>query len=53
MVIVVPIYEEEMTGVYFNTAAVIDADGSYLGKYRKSHIGCESRMAVMSGGLVR
>ncbi len=38
MVIVVPIYEEEMTGVYFNTAAVIDADGSYLGKYRKSHI---------------
>ena len=38
MVIVVPIYEEEMTGVYYNTAAVIDADGSYLGKYRKSHI---------------
>ena len=27
MVIVVPIYEEHMTGVYFNTAAVIDADG--------------------------
>ena len=38
MVIVVPIYEEEMTGVYYNTAAVIDADGSYLGKYRKIHI---------------
>src|SRR5437868_13707293 len=38
MVIVVPIYEEEMTGVYFNTAAVIDADGKYLGKYRKTHI---------------
>ncbi len=38
MVIVVPIYEEEMTGVYYNTAAVIDADGKYLGKYRKSHI---------------
>jgi len=38
MVIVVPIYEEEMTGVYYNTAAVIDADGSYLGKYRKHHI---------------
>jgi len=38
MVMVVPIYEEEMTGVYYNTAAVIDADGSYLGKYRKSHI---------------
>src|SRR3989475_2788686 len=38
MVIVVPIYEEEMTGVYYNTAAVIDADGKYLGKYRKNHI---------------
>lgn len=38
MVIVVPIYEEEMTGVYYNTAAVIDADGTYLGKYRKHHI---------------
>jgi beta-ureidopropionase len=38
MVIVVPIYEEEMTGVYYNAAAVIDADGKYLGKYRKHHI---------------
>jgi len=38
MVIVVPIYEEAMTGVYYNAAAVIDADGRYLGKYRKSHI---------------
>lgn len=38
MVIVVPIYEEEMPGVYYNTAAVIDADGTYLGKYRKNHI---------------
>ena len=38
MVIVVPIYEEEMTGVYYNTAAVIDADGTYLGKCRKTHI---------------
>src|SRR5689334_15688097 len=38
MVIVVPIYEEAMTGVYYNTAAVIDADGSYLGKTRKTHI---------------
>ena len=42
MVIVVPIYEEEITGVYYNTAAVIDADGTYLGKYRKHHIpNCE------------
>ena len=38
MVIVVPIYEEEMAGVYYNSAAVIDADGKYLGKYRKTHI---------------
>lgn len=38
MVIVVPIYEEAMTGVYYNTAAVINADGTYLGKYRKTHI---------------
>jgi N-carbamoylputrescine amidase len=38
MVIVVPIYEQHMTGVYYNTAAVIDADGKYLGKYRKAHI---------------
>jgi len=38
MVIVVPIYEEEKTGIYYNTAAVIDADGRYLGKYRKTHI---------------
>jgi len=38
MVIVVPIYEEHMKGVYYNTAAVIDADGKYLGKYRKNHI---------------
>ena len=38
MVIVVPVYEEEMTGLYFNTASVIDADGRFLGKYRKHHI---------------
>jgi beta-ureidopropionase len=38
MVIVVPIYEEDITGVYYNAAAVIDADGTYLGKYRKTHI---------------
>jgi N-carbamoylputrescine amidase len=38
MVLVVPVYEEQMTGVYYNTAAVIDADGSYLGKFRKIHI---------------
>ncbi len=38
MVLVVPVYEREMAGVYYNTAAVIDADGRYLGKYRKTHI---------------
>lgn len=38
MVLIVPIYEEEQAGVYYNTAAVIDADGKYLGKYRKTHI---------------
>jgi len=38
MVLIVPMYEEEATGIYYNTAAVIDADGIYLGKYRKTHI---------------
>ena len=38
MAIVLPVYEREMDGVYYNTAAVIDADGRYLGKYRKTHI---------------
>src|SRR2546426_10778537 len=38
LVMIVPVYEEDMTGVYYNTAAVIDADGAYLGKYRKNHL---------------
>ncbi len=38
MVLVVPIYEQEMPGVLYNTAAVIDDEGNYLGKYRKHHI---------------
>src|SRR3989441_2735228 len=38
MVLIVPMYEEEQPGLYYNTAAVIDADGKYLGKYRKTHI---------------
>ncbi len=38
MAIIVPVYEVENHGVYYNTAAVIDEDGSYLGKYRKTHI---------------
>jgi beta-ureidopropionase len=36
--LVVPIYEIEQEGIYYNTAAVIDNTGKYLGKYRKSHI---------------
>ena len=38
IVLIVPIYEVENTGVYYNTASVIDADGTWLGKYRKHHI---------------
>lgn len=38
IVIVLPVYEEDQPGVLYNTAAVIDSDGSYLGKYRKHHI---------------
>ncbi|HEY3508901.1 nitrilase-related carbon-nitrogen hydrolase [Kribbella karoonensis] len=38
MVMVLPEYEQEQPGVLYNTAAVIDADGTYLGKYRKNHI---------------
>jgi N-carbamoylputrescine amidase len=38
IVLIVPMYEEDFPGVYYNTAAVIDADGEYLGKYRKHHI---------------
>ncbi len=38
MALIVPIFEKEDHGHYYNTAAVIDADGTYLGKYRKTHI---------------
>ena len=38
MVVVLPVYEQEQPGVLYNTAAVIDADGTYLGKYRKHHL---------------
>src|SRR5215472_13128898 len=38
MVFVLPMYEQEQPGVLYNTAAVVDADGRYLGKYRKTHI---------------
>jgi len=38
VVLVVPFFEEALPGIYFNTAVVFDADGSFLGKYRKNHI---------------
>lgn len=38
VVLIVPVYEAEAPEIYYNTAAVIDAEGTYLGKYRKSHI---------------
>jgi len=38
VVIIVPLFEKRAEGVYHNSAAVIDADGQYLGKYRKMHI---------------
>lgn len=38
MVMIVPVFEREQAGILYNTAAVIDADGSYIGKYRKNHI---------------
>jgi beta-ureidopropionase len=36
--IIVPIYEVVQDGVYYNTAAIIDRSGEYVGKYRKTHI---------------
>lgn len=47
VVIILPIYEKEGIASYYNTAAVIDADGRYLGKYRKHHI---PQVAAGSGG---
>lgn len=38
MVLIASMYEEDMDGVFYNTAAVIDAGGEYLGKMRKIHI---------------
>ncbi len=38
VVIVASLFEKRSAGVYHNTAAIIDADGAYLGKYRKMHI---------------
>jgi beta-ureidopropionase len=38
MLLIVPFYEEAQVGVYYNTAVVIERDGTVVGKYRKSHI---------------
>ncbi len=38
VVLVVPLMEEELSGLYYNTAAVLDADGTFLGKFRKMHL---------------
>jgi len=38
VVLVVPLFEQQTRGLYRNSAAVIDADGSLLGVYRKMHI---------------
>lgn len=38
MVMVLPVYEQEQPGFLYNTAAVVNADGAYLGKFRKQHI---------------
>src|SRR5688572_17794974 len=38
VVIVVPVFEVDTTGKYYNSAAVIDSDGTVLGAYRKIHI---------------
>ena len=38
IVIIASLFEKRTSGIYHNTTAVLDADGSYLGKYRKMHI---------------
>jgi len=55
VVIIVPIFERRAPGIYHNTAAVIDADGILLGKYRKMHIpqdpGFEEKFYFTPGDL--
>ncbi|NBV39022.1 MAG: acyltransferase [Verrucomicrobia bacterium] len=55
VVIVAPLFEARGSEVYHNTAAVIDADGSVLGKYRKMHIpqdpGFEEKFYFTPGDL--
>ncbi|NBB79851.1 MAG: acyltransferase [Verrucomicrobia bacterium] len=55
LVIIAALFERRGPGVYHNTAAVIDADGRYLGKYRKMHIpqdpGFEEKFYFTPGDL--
>ncbi len=55
IVIIAALFERRAPGVYHNTAAVIDADGRYLGKYRKMHIpqdpGFEEKFYFTPGDL--
>lgn len=55
IVIIASLFERRAPGIYHNTAAVIDADGSYLGKYRKMHIpqdpGFEEKFYFTPGDL--
>ncbi|PXA04905.1 acyltransferase [Coraliomargarita sinensis] len=55
IVIVAAVFERRAAGVYHNTAAVMDADGAYLGKYRKMHIpqdpGFEEKFYFTPGDL--
>ncbi len=38
IVLIVPLYEKDDAGIYYNTGVVIDSDGTFLGKYRKTHL---------------
>jgi len=51
VVIVAPMFEARGNEVYHNTAAVIDADGTYLGKYRKMHIPQDPRFSRVGNGV--
>jgi N-carbamoylputrescine amidase len=55
VVIIASVFEKRAAGVYHNTAAVIDADSTYLGKYRKMHIpqdpGFEEKFYFSPGDL--
>ena len=55
VVLIASLFERRSSGIYHNTAAILDADGSYLGKYRKMHIpqdpGFEEKFYFTPGDL--